>query len=405
MKAHCFTRFCAAVLWTGAAACGAAPDDGDAPEPIAFDASDVHFVGTSESLADVHDLEVLSDGSIWVLNSLEPFFVGFRPDGTLLEAHGTAGGGPEEFGLPSAFVTGGIDGSAWVLDLRRHALIEVSDSASSRSESLIPRADVPPGSVRGGMDMMSPSVRTAALGDEVILPRTSATMDGGLYAYRLALLGADLVALHVDSERVREVVALGEALGDPAAGFELTEGGFPLWYRLWAVCADAIRVYDRGRNEIRGFAPTGVELDPIALPPVAITEASPRQFARAIFGLAAAEAAGAVGVRLTAADSIRLMNELLQEISGTPEQLANYLPRYVDFRCSDDGTIWIQPFDLDLGGGGAAWLRIGPDGATQQVRLPPRFDAYRFTRERIWGVQRDALDVASVAWIELPPAS
>lgn len=34
--------------------------------------------------------------------------------------------------------------------------------------------------------------------------------------------------------------------------------------------------------------------------------------------------------------------------------------------------------------------------------LPERFDPYRFTGDRIWGVLRDELDVASVAWIETP---
>ena len=66
----------------------------------------------------------------------------------------------------------------------------------------------------------------------VVLPRTSASMDSGIYNFRLALLGADLVVLDATTETVEVVVSLGDALGDPAAGFELTEGGFPLWYRL-----------------------------------------------------------------------------------------------------------------------------------------------------------------------------
>jgi hypothetical protein len=256
--------------------------------------------------------------------------------------------------------------------------------------------------------MMSPGVRTERLGNDVVIPRTSMRTweDAGIYAYRLALLAADLVALDIESGGAGEVVALGDVLSDPAAGFELTEGAFPLWYRLWAVCGDdALRVYDRGLNRIRGFTADGVELTPVALPPVPFSEVTRRQFARAVFPLVAAEAAGRVGARLSAADSAQLLNDMLQRISGTPEQLANYLPRYVDLRCSDDGTLWAQPFDLDLGGGGAAWLRIVPDGATHEVLLPPSFDAYRFTDGRIWGVQRDELDVASVAWVEVPPPS
>ena len=108
--------------------------------------------------------------------------------------------------------------------------------------------------------------------------------------------------------------------------------------------------------------------------------------------------------RLTAADSMRVINEVIQGVKGAPHQLANYLPRYVDFRCSADGTMWMRPLDLEVGGleGGPAWLRITPEGALREVHLPPRFDALRFTRERIWGVQRDELDVATIAWIGLP---
>lgn len=397
-----------ATLLLGVAACDhGTPGPGEgAGGSVVLDSADVHVLGTSESIADVRDLEVLPGGSVWLLNSVEPFFVGFDPEGGLLGAHGEAGGGPEEFGLPSAFVTGGLDGNAWVFDLRRHILVEVSDPEGSRSEVRIPRDSIPPGSVRGGMDMLSPVVRTAATGEEVILPRTSALMqDVGVYDFKLALLGADLMALDPASGTVRNVVSLGQALGDPTAGFELSEGGFPLWYRLWAVCGDEeIRVYDRSVNRLRGFTLEGTELDPVALPPVTLTEATPRQFARVVFGLRAAEVAGAVGRRLTSEDSTRLMNEMVEQIDGSAEELANYLPRYVDFRCGDGGTMWLKPFDLEAGdlGGGRLWLRVAPDGAIREVQMPLRFDPYRFTGGRIWGVQRDELDVASVAWVATP---
>ena len=59
---------------------------------------------------------------------------------------------------------------------------------------------------------------------------------------------------------------------------------------------------------------------------------------------------------------------------------------------------------LDIGGlqGGPSWLRITPDGDVREILLPTRFAPYRFTSDRIWGVQRDELDVASVAWLDLP---
>lgn len=198
---------------------------------------------------------------------------------------------------------------------------------------------------------------------------------------------------------------LGVVIDDPSAEFTATEGGFPLWKRLWATCVDDhIRVYDRVRNQLRGFSSEGEKVEAIRLPPVTLTEVTPRQFAQVIFPFRQAEVTGGVGGRLASADSARLWSEIVQDISGGPSQLAEYLPRYVDFRCSPDGTMWLQPLDLERGGlvGGPLWLRISSDGEIQEVLLPERFDAMRFTRERVWGVQRDQLDVASIAWIELP---
>ena len=79
------------------------------------------------------------------------------------------------------------------------------------------------------------------------------------------------------------------------------------------------------------------------------------------------------------------------------------LPRYVDYRCDNEGTQWIQPFDIDtpgplMGGlrGGRVWLRITTDGETEEIRLPDSFDPYRFTPDKIWGVQRDELDAGKL---------
>jgi hypothetical protein len=80
------------------------------------------------------------------------------------------------------------------------------------------------------------------------------------------------------------------------------------------------------------------------------------------------------------------------------------LPQYVDLRCDDAGRTWLRPMDLDAGGmvGSATWLRIDRDGAVREVTFPERFDPYRFTDGKAWGVVRDELDVAALAWLELP---
>jgi hypothetical protein len=379
---------------------------GDVGEPIVLASADLHVLGTSESIATVEDLEVLDDGTVWVLNSVEPYFVAFGADGEV-RVHGRSGGGPQEFDAPSGFVNGGIDGEAWVFDRRRHALIDVSRTDDLRRELHLPRDAVPSGSVLGGMNLLSNIVRTARLGDEIILPRRSSADDTDVFGYWLAQWTADLVALNPETDSVRDVIALGTFLGDPSPHFELIDGfpPFPLWYRLWAVCGDVIRVYDRLRNEVRAFNRDGVELDATTLPSPRYTDVTPRQFARATVAVAIVENMGQVGnTSVTAADSADTIDRILPRLTATPYQLANLLPRYVDLRCDDNGTLWLQPFDIDIGGlrGGQTWLRISPHGAINDVQLPTRFDPYRFTTERIWGVQRDDLDVASIAWIATP---
>ncbi|WP_419939217.1 hypothetical protein [Candidatus Palauibacter sp.] len=401
------TSWRVAAVLSGSAfvSCGGVPGGGDPEAPLDLGTSAIEMEGTSDSLAVVRDLEVLADGSVWVLNSQEPYFMGFGADGGSLGAHGSPGGGPDEFPMPSAFVAGGWEGEAWVLDLLHHALIRISGPAAEWEQFSLASTSVPRGSVRSGMSMLDASVRTARLGREIIVPRSTVTMQGGVLQFRFGLLGADLMAVDPETGETRMFVALGEALEDPSAGFIASDGGFPLWYRLWASCGEnLVRVHDRVRNQLRGFDGSGAEVDPIDLPPVPFTEVDPRQFAGAVFALRQAEVTGDVATRLSEADSLRLLNQMASMVQGAPHELASYLPRYVDFRCGEDGTMWLQPLDLGAGGlaGGSLWLRIAPDGATRDVRLPERFDALRFTTSRIWGVYRDEFDRPSVASIPLP---
>ena len=378
-------------------AVGSGPD-----APIELSESAIEVLGGSDALAVVRDLQVSSDGSVWVLNSAEPFFVGFGPDGESLGALGRSGRGPRDFPMPAGYVTGGWQGEAWALDLVRHAIIRISQP--EWAEIPLRSASLPRGSIRGGMSMLGSSVRTARLGREIIVARTSETMEPGVLNYRLSLLRPDLIAVDPDAGGARTLLAFGEVLDDPSGDFIPSEGGFPLWYRLWAVCGDVVRIYDRVTNQLRGFDGSGAEVRPIDLPPVPFTEVTPRQFAGAVFPIRQAELTGDVWSRLSSEDSLRVLNQAAQSVTGGPRELASYLPRYVDFRCSEDGTMWMNPVDLDAGGlkGASLWLRITPDGAIREVRLPERFDAFRFTESRIWGVYRDELDIPSVASIALP---
>jgi hypothetical protein len=388
------------------ASCGEGRDSAPGSAgPIILQDSAVHVLGRSEAIGVVRDLEVLPNGSVWVLNSSAPFFLGFAADGRSLGVHGESGGGPFEYQLPSAFVTGGEDGEAWVFDYRRHALIKISEPAGDWSEIPIPRDGLPPGSLAGGMNMLGSTVRTARLGDEIVLARTAGAGEGGVIAFRMRVLRPDLMALDPTTSSVRRIVSLAEVMEDPTQNLPRTEGGFPLWYRLWTTCeGEELLVYDRVRDDIRVFRPDGTETSAIPIPSVDLSDATAEQIAEAVFDLRAAEAAGAVGRRLTPEDSVRVLKDLVAGIANERGQFAEYLPRYVDLRCGSDGAVWLHPFDPEEGGmkGGRAWLRVRPGGEAQEIRLPNRFDAFRFTEDQIWGVQRDEYDVASIAWIDMP---
>lgn len=395
------TAACMAVVLGG---CDGAEVVGGRGAPIELSESAIEVLGGSDALAVVRDLEVSNDGSVWVLNSAEPFFVGFGPDGESLGAHGRSGRGPRDFPMPAGFVTGGWQGEVWALDLVRHAVIRVSRPDADWTEMPLRSASLPPGTVRGGMSMLGSDVRSARLDREIIVARTSGSMEAGVLNYRYALLRPDLIAVDPDTGGARTLLAFGEVLDDPFGDFIPSEGGFPLWYRLWASCGDdLVRVYDRVTNQLRGFDGSGAEVRAINLP-VPFTEVTPRQFAKAIFPIRQAELTGDVWSRLSTEDSLRVLNQAVRSVQGEPRELASYLPRYVDFRCSEDGTMWMNPIDLDAGGlkGASEWLRITPDGAMREVRLPERFDALRFLDTRVWGVYRDEFDVPAIASISLP---
>ena len=402
MKVRAAISLCAVAL---TAACDSGPVASEFGTPVSLSESDIEVLATSDSLAVVQDLEVLADGTVWVLNSQPPYLVGFAPDGESLGAHGRSGGGPDEFRMPSGFVTGGWDGGAWVFDFVRHAIVRVSEPDAGLAAIPLRSASLPPGSARGGMNMLGTSVRTARLGSEIVVPRSTETMQDGPLRFRFSLLMADLVAVDPESGAARDLLGLADVLDDPSGDFIASEGAFPLWYRLWAVCGDdLVRVHDRVRNQLRGFDGSGTETAPIDLPPPPFTEVSPRQFAAAVFPMRRAQLAGDVTARTTGDDSLRLLNQIARSVNGGPRALASYLPRYVDFRCTEGGTMWLHPLNPHIGGlsGGRSWLRITPEGDTDEVRLPDRFEAFRFSDSRIWGIQTDEIGFPSVASIALP---
>ena len=74
--------------------------------------------------------------------------------------------------------------------------------------------------------------RTRRITDAFSLPH------GGLEGRSMGL--PDLIAFDPEAGGTRELVALGEVLDDPSGDFIPSEGGIPLWYRLWASCGEDV---------------------------------------------------------------------------------------------------------------------------------------------------------------------
>jgi len=296
-----------------------------------------------------------------------------------------------------------------VLDVGRNVLVEVPTPSTGRSELGLPRDSVPLGSIQPGMGLMSEHVRSARIDGTTLVPRSMGSLSSGVWSFWSTIWGASLVGVDSTGANARTVLSLAEELGDPPSYLQQTNGfpPVPLWFRLWTVCSDeTIHVYDRMSNAVRTYTPDGTEIDRIGLPEPRFDAVSDREFARATFGLAAAEATGGTGVNLAPQDSAQVMQRLVQAVEGAPERLGTFMPRYVDLRCGDDGGLWLQPIDLARSNlrGGADWIRVTSDGTARTYRMPPRFYPYRFIDGRVLGVQRDQFDVASVAWAELPPS-
>jgi hypothetical protein len=387
---------------------GTGPADESSGEVLT--ASDLHLVGTSDSIAVVEDLAVLDEGSVWIQNSVEPLFLAFDGSGGTTAAHGRLGGGPGEFDAPAGFVAGGLDGEAWLLDRARNVLVRVSSPDLPRADVRLPTEGFPPGSILGGMSLMAATVRTARLGREVVLPRRRGVDEVSPVGYWTTIWNADLVAFDPSTGRVRTVVPLPEVLGDMGAYFAEVGGDFPpfpFWYRLWTVCDEEVWLHDLVRNQLRGFAGDGTEGEAVPLPPPPFTEVGPLDFVRTLFDLIAAERTGGVNAGvgfMSPADSARLIQGAVAGLEGSSAQHGAVLPKYVDLRCGDDGTLWLQPLDLQAGGmrGSPSWLALTREGSVRRVQFPARFQPFRFEDGKAWGVARDELDVASVAWVALP---
>ena len=360
---------------------------------------------------DAPPLELADDGTVWVLDSAAPFFVGFDQDGEVVSSMGSQGEGPQEFQAPVALVrprsTDPEVEGIWTYDRMRHAMTRIvggePHAVTEPEGTVVPfdQNEVAPLTLlsdEGGIPQPVEWVRE--LGDGVLVAQGPDTLPDGLRWWR-----ADLVTLSLTDGAIHRHWNMEEHLADPADHHPEADVFLPV--PLWATCPDGgAWMYDPADNAVRALPdPAGAadaERRHVALPP----ERRAVLTADRLFAMLAPrmmEEAPA-GQRPTD-EELRLMFE--GEVVPMLDEFAEVFPEYYTMRCSADGALWLQEFDVEEGHGGAGWtwLRVldpatggsADDPELERVRFPEGFTPMRFTEDRAWGIARDEVDVPWVA--------
>lgn len=383
-----------------------------AEEPIIIPAEAVHRVGTSELISQVRDVEIDEDGTIWVLNGMAPYFIGFDTAGTVTASHGDEGGGPGEFQAPSSLARsagGSAPEGVWTYDQGRHAMIRID--GTEEVSIPIPPASIPPRRLLtfdegglGGSGMGSTGRPWFEPVDDGFLMATSG--DGAGYA--VDFWDADLMVLARNGSASR-LLETEDHVGDPATRYQGATQLLP--FPLWARCADgSLVLYDPLENRLRMMSSEGVVDGSIELPPERRMEFTPDRFYQLLVQR--------VFANVSASDrppDDELRASFDAEVEEARDQIADEFPEYTGLHCTGEGTLWLQRFSVDEGRFGHAptWLRVtrGAEAAgagngaaprIREVRLPEEFIALRLDEERAWGMVLDEYDVPTVAWLELP---
>lgn len=371
--------------------CTPAPDTTANPDRIEIASDDLRVIPTPDVLARVVDVASAGDGSIWVLNSAEPFFVVLGTDGRVERSFGRRGGGPDEFDDPIGLVSTSA-GQVWAFDNLRKAFRPASDDRVADVTLPTDWRLVSFGNAGMGMVATPPWFQSRGPGFVIARKRPSAPPSGGLGIWH-----ADLFEVGPESDvrPLQPVGAVADLLADPAERFPGATILLP--FPLWSVCGDGtLALYDPMANTIRRFAPDGGEGSPISLDEVrgeAVT------FER-LFGMLFRHFSD-VRPGGQAPDSLQMRSVLGQQFEQAEGAFADVFPEYADLRCTDGGSIWLQPFHVVAGrfARDAEWERFAADGSRTTVAFPSAFRVHEIEDDRVWGVVIDELGVAEVAWV------
>ncbi len=376
----------------------------DQPEEI--DRNAVEILGTSDDLTRVVDLELAADGTVWLLNSAPPFFVSLDPDGRERETGGRRGGGPGEFGNPTALVR--IGSGVWAWDAQRSALVRLSGPGGLGAGAGIESVPV--------RDDAGAPTRTASFSEQMLVgarawvePRGEGVMlarlQGTTWTNALRLWEAEFVAVEwTDGEAgVAPVFNAAEHLAAP--GEEYPGAEFYLPFPLWSGCPDGTLVgYDPVRNALVQVDEGGAPLGSFDLPPAREIEATPE---RLFDDLLPQMLATAPSGEAPPIDELRA--GFAEEFEQVRDQLGPVMPEYRELACSGGASgarAWLHLLDVGNStvAGGARWLRmsLSDEPEFRVFRMPDGFRPLRFEDEVLWGVHHDALEVPHVARVRVP---
>jgi hypothetical protein len=389
------------VLWCSVILCGCdANTVSETPVEIAtveVPSDSMHLIQIPESVTDVTDLVVDGEGSIWILNSTDPFFVKLSREGDVLHEWGRRGGGPGEFRAPTALVLAGSKQEVWVFDRAKLALFAIHSGAAGLRTIRLGQ-DALPWTPLSFDDLGIGGTRLWLAHAEHSFLIAGSSLDATPAPQPLAHYNARLYRIDERSGSVTIALSIRDAVGDPVAA------GIParilMPNPLWATCADgAIAIYDPLTRTIRRFSAVGASESSISVragQPVEVT-------LDRIFGAIWVQERENKRPEFRQ-DSAAMYRQFVKESEEIQDQLATHFPEFIGLHCTGHDTFWLQRLSVTAGrmGRGPDWLMLRSDGRMSEVKLPSHFRPYRFDTDRVWGVTRDQWDVPSVAWIRLP---
>ncbi|MGH7482246.1 MAG: hypothetical protein ACRELV_08830 [Longimicrobiales bacterium] len=363
------------------AACG---QDGD-PRADVLDRVDVFTLAPLDDVRAIRDLARTKSGSVWILNSGEPFLILQRVSGENATAFGEAGDGPDEIGFAAAIV-GATDSMVTIVDRERREVRSFRSDGRNVSNRSIEELESMVAADLG--ETLSGSPFSAALLDSHLVtidyPEPRAPGTAHLWNRRLVSIDLEdgevneIIDFRVPRDRVLDRMS-GAAILAPAP--------------LWAVCADGSIVYYLPFESSLTWSDTrGTRVGvPKSVRPLRDEEVE----AHLLGGLARRPRSK----DMTQDELVAMLPMVLERLGDEVSALA---PAYVEMGCDPQNRIWLQTFSVQhdwMGRGSTIDVMDRQGVVATDIPLPAGFHPLRFYGDTILGVLRDQFDVGRVAGV------